>query len=121
MAMRLAARRATVSPSKKAVATSPPNAKFTRMTAPRFPQTPASFSLRTRRCRIAEFGVALALTLFFGALAPAEEKPWSFAPITKPAPPRVSDLKWCRDGVDVFVLAKLDAHKLTPNSDADRG
>jgi len=50
----------------------------------------------------------------------ADDAPWSFTPIRKPAVPKVSDLAWCRDGVDVFVLAKIEAKKFAPNPDADR-
>ena len=49
-----------------------------------------------------------------------EERSWSFAPVRKPAAPKVADMAWCRDAVDVFILAKLEAKKLTPNPDADR-
>lgn len=61
-----------------------------------------------------------ALWLCGSAGAWAAEKPWSFAPIKKPAAPKVANVAWCRDGVDVFVLAKIEAKQFTPNPDADR-
>jgi hypothetical protein len=61
-----------------------------------------------------------ALWLCAAAVVAAEEKPWSFAPVRKPAAPKVAGLAWCRDAVDVFVLAKIEAKKFTPNPDADR-
>lgn len=69
------------------------------------------------------FQIYLAMVLAAAAgvsPAAADEKPWSFAPLVKPAAPKVSNLAWCRDGVDVFILAKLDASRLAPNPDADR-
>jgi len=67
------------------------------------------------------FCTTFAIAFLVGATThAADDKPWSYAPIRKPAVPKVSDLKWCRDGVDVYVLAKLDAKKFAPNPDADR-
>ncbi len=63
---------------------------------------------------------AAVVWLCAGASILAAEKPWSFVPIKKPAAPKVANFAWCRDGVDVFVLAKLEAKKLTPNPEADR-
>jgi hypothetical protein len=70
---------------------------------------PARFSVR-----------AALLWLCSASMSGAAEIPWSFAPIKKPAAPKVTNLAWCRDGVDVFVLAKMEAKNLTPNPDADR-
>jgi hypothetical protein len=44
---------------------------------------------------------------------------WCWQPVTKPAVPTVKDASWPRDPIDNFVLAKLDAAKLTPAGDAD--
>lgn len=68
--------------------------------------------------RLQACATALWLCGISGALA--AEKPWSFAPIKKPAAPKVANLAWCRDGVDVFVLAKIEAKKFSPNPNADR-
>jgi hypothetical protein len=45
---------------------------------------------------------------------------WSFQPVRSPAPPRVSDPGRVRNPIDAFVLARLDAEKLTPSAEADR-
>ena len=63
---------------------------------------------------------SLILALCLGSLAPAADGPWAFAPVRKPAAPKVAGLAWCRDAVDLFVLSKIEAKKLTPNPDADR-
>jgi hypothetical protein len=46
--------------------------------------------------------------------------PWSFAPIRKPAAPPVKNTTWLRDGLDTFILARLEAAGVAPNPDADR-
>ena len=68
----------------------------------------------------ATFGAITAVLVLTFGTAVAEEKPWSFAIIKKPAAPKVSRVAWCRDAVDLFVLSKIEAKKLTPNPDADR-
>ena len=45
---------------------------------------------------------------------------WSFQPIAKPAPPAVQDGAWCRNEIDRFVLARLEANGLAPVAEADR-
>ncbi|HSI14393.1 MAG TPA: DUF1549 and DUF1553 domain-containing protein [Chthoniobacter sp.] len=57
------------------------------------------------------------------SMACAEEPtslPWSFAPVKKPAIPAVKNTAWLKDGVDVFILARLEAAGIAPNPDADR-
>lgn len=49
-----------------------------------------------------------------------KEKPWSFRPVSRPAVPAVKAKAWLKDGLDVFILAKLEEKGLTPNGDADR-
>jgi hypothetical protein len=46
--------------------------------------------------------------------------PWSFAPLRKPAAPAVKNTAWLKDGLDTFILAKLEAAGVAPNPDADR-
>ena len=50
----------------------------------------------------------------------AGDRPWSFAPIKKPALPKVTQEAWARDDLDRFILAKLEAAGHRPNPDADR-
>ncbi len=44
---------------------------------------------------------------------------WAFQPVRHPAPPTVKNAAWPHDSVDNFILAKLEASSLSPNSDAD--
>ena len=48
------------------------------------------------------------------------EDHWSFAPIKQPALPEVSNLNWCRNPIDRFVLRNLDKRGLKPSPEADR-
>ena len=48
------------------------------------------------------------------------EKHWSFIRPTKPALPAVRDRDWPRNGIDHFVLARLDKEDLQPSSETDR-
>ncbi len=45
---------------------------------------------------------------------------WSLQPITRPAVPEVKQADWSRSHVDRFILAKLEAAKLTPSKQASR-
>ena len=45
---------------------------------------------------------------------------WSFRSLTKPQLPSVKDEKWVRNGVDRFVLARLETTGLKPSPEADR-
>ena len=45
---------------------------------------------------------------------------WSFQPLKKPSPKKVTDTAWPQSNIDTFVLAKLEAVGLKPSSDADR-
>jgi mono/diheme cytochrome c family protein len=50
----------------------------------------------------------------------AARKHWAFQPIRKPQPPQVKNTAWVRTPIDQFILAKLEAKKLTPAPRADR-
>jgi len=47
-------------------------------------------------------------------------KHWSFVPPRRPSLPAVKDRAWCRNPIDVFVLARLEAAGLKPAPEADR-
>jgi hypothetical protein len=47
-------------------------------------------------------------------------KHWSFQPLRAVVPPRPRDARWVRNPIDAFVLAKLEAARLTPAPAADR-
>ena len=57
--------------------------------------------------------------------APANEEPgvyrhWSFEPAVHPAAPVVQRAAWPRNPIDSFILARLEAQKITPAPEADR-
>ncbi len=45
---------------------------------------------------------------------------WAFKPVQKPAVPAVKDTSWVKNPVDNFVLARLEANGMKPNSPADK-
>jgi hypothetical protein len=45
---------------------------------------------------------------------------WSYEPPQRPTLPQVSNPGWCRNAIDYFVLARLDAAGLKPEPEADR-
>lgn len=45
---------------------------------------------------------------------------WAFVPPVRPETPRVRETSWCRNPIDVFVLARLEAEGLKPAPDADK-
>lgn len=45
---------------------------------------------------------------------------WAFQPVRQSSLPSVQNESWVRNEIDRFILAKLDAEKLTPNVEADR-
>jgi mono/diheme cytochrome c family protein len=48
------------------------------------------------------------------------EPHWSFIPPTRPEPPAVKDETWCKNPIDRFILARLEAEGLAPAAEADR-
>lgn len=46
---------------------------------------------------------------------------WAFIPPVRPAIPAVQKRDWPRNEIDYFVLATLEANKLSPNSEAEKG
>jgi len=64
-----------------------------------------------------------------GAVAPQEgpqptarptSEHWAFQPMGHAAPPPVKQSAWIRNGIDAFVLARLEADQLAPSPEADR-
>src|SRR5262249_45574303 len=45
---------------------------------------------------------------------------WSLRPVVRPALPKAQATAWARNGVDRFILAKLEEKGLTPSPEADR-
>jgi len=66
------------------------------------------------------------LALVFGITGRAGEPAqvstnhWAFQPVREIAPPKVAHQRWARTTLDRFILAKLEANKLSPSSAADR-
>ena len=48
------------------------------------------------------------------------ENHWSFDPVLRHPLPEVSDPGWCRNGIDAWVLARLESEGLAPSPEADR-
>ncbi len=49
-----------------------------------------------------------------------ESQRWAYQPLAIVPPPAVSDESWCRNPVDRFILAKLEAEGIKPSPEADR-
>src|SRR5258708_6114725 len=45
---------------------------------------------------------------------------WAYRPVKKPTIPTVEEQEWVRNPIDAFILARLEAKKLTPAPPADR-
>ena len=48
------------------------------------------------------------------------ESHWAFISPTRPDYPQVSNKNWARNGIDPFILARIEAAELTPGEEADR-
>lgn len=48
------------------------------------------------------------------------ERHWAFVPPVKAKLPAVKDEKWCRNAIDRFILARLEADGLHPSTEADK-
>ncbi len=63
---------------------------------------------------------AITATTRTGPITAADRKHWSFLAVVEPSLPTVRDADWPRNGIDKFVLAKLEAKGLKPNAAADK-
>ncbi len=50
----------------------------------------------------------------------AYQQHWAFQPVRRPALPKVADSSWVRNGVDHFILARLEQQGVSPSPAADR-
>lgn len=80
---------------------------------------------RSKRVFLCWLGVIFFLaTRSVPVLFAAELKPdsqhWSFRRIVRPPFPSVKQSQWPRNGIDYFVLAKLEKENLSPSQEADR-
>ena len=55
-----------------------------------------------------------------GAPWPEDDRHWSFVPPGRPGLPKVGNSSWPRNGIDHFVLARLEQEGLSPSSEADK-
>lgn len=63
---------------------------------------------------------SIATTACLPAQSGADPGHWAFrAPDAGIEPPAVRDLRWCREPLDAFVLARLEQEGLTPTAEAD--
>jgi hypothetical protein len=46
--------------------------------------------------------------------------PWSFAPLKRPLEPAIRQTQWKRNGIDAFILARLEAKGIRPSAEADQ-
>ncbi len=56
----------------------------------------------------------------FAFAASEAKRHWAFQPLARPALPRVHDAERCRTPIDAFLLARLEAKKLTFSAEASR-
>jgi len=45
---------------------------------------------------------------------------WSFQPIKEVSLPEVQQTDWVKNGIDTFILQKLEQEKVSPSEEADR-
>jgi hypothetical protein len=60
------------------------------------------------------------VVILCAAHAAADDVHWAFVPPLRPSPPDVRDHAWLRNGIDAFVLARLEAEGIAPSPTADR-
>lgn len=48
------------------------------------------------------------------------KKFWSFQPVKKHLPPKVNHQAWPKNGIDNFILSKIEEKKLSPSEDAEK-
>ena len=62
----------------------------------------------------------LAQWLRAGAAWPSDDRHWAFVPPKRPPLAKVNDSAWPRNGIDHFILARLESEQLAPSSEADK-
>ena len=55
-----------------------------------------------------------------GAAWPEDDRHWAFVPPQRPTIPEVQQRKWLRNGIDHFVLSRLERAGRSPSPEADR-
>ena len=62
----------------------------------------------------------LAQWLRAGAAWPSDDRHWAFVPPKRPHLAKVDSSAWPRNGIDHFVLARLESKQLTPSPETDK-
>ena len=62
----------------------------------------------------------LAQWLRAGAAWPSDDRHWAYVPPKRPPLAKVNDSAWPRNGIDHFILARLESEQLAPSSEADK-
>ena len=80
----------------------------------RMPPTDSNRPLRdTDRAKLVQW-------LRAGAAWPSDDRHWAFVPPKRPRLAKVNDAAWPRNGIDHFVLAKLESEQLAPSPEDDK-
>src|SRR6188508_3801955 len=64
--------------------------------------------------------VPLLLSVIAALAAGERSVSWAFKPAARPTIPEVARKDWSRTTIDPFILAKLEANRLSPSPEADR-
>ena len=89
-------------------------ASSSRGSPPKTPTSACPPRIAANRSRLAEIAL-LKKWIEEGA---AYEGHWAFEPPVRPALPLVKNRDWCRNPIDFFILAKLEANGLEPSPEA---
>ena len=76
--------------------------------------------LESNRTLTDEQRAKLAQWLRAGAAWPSDDRHWAFVPPKRPPLAKVNDSAWPRNGIDHFILARLESEQLAPSSEADK-
>ena len=57
--------------------------------------------------------------IVLGSSGTARSNHWAFQPIANPSPPVVKNQTWVRNGIDAFILTRLEKEGIAPSPEAD--
>ena len=74
---------------------------------------------------VSKWLLGLSCVLWWGGVADGagaeRQQHWAFVPPARAELPRTATTGWARNGIDAFVLARLEREKLSPSREAERG
>lgn len=73
----------------------------------------------SKRVLTEEHRAKLVAWLKAGAEWPEDDRHWAFIPPVRPELPTVNDSDWSRNGIDRFVLSRLERSNILPSTEAD--